>query len=491
MEFFNVIDWKTAESALKATFPLTASNPRATYNWDVGTITRGNNDEKKFEVPSHQWFDQTDRSGTWGVTVLSDCKNASDKPDDNTLRLTLLYTPGLGEGNGKDYADQTTQDWGHHEFVYGLAGHAGDWRQGRTDWQAYRLNQPLIAFEASRHPGALGRKFSLVHVGSGRVRVLALKKAEEGDEVILRLVEIDGKPAPDVRVAFAAPIVAAREVTGQEQPLRKATVTGGRLVTNLGAYQLRSFAVRLSPTAARAAAPRSRSVALPYDLSVASRDGAKALPGFDSTGRSLPAEMLPGEIVYSGVRFRLAPAQEGKPNAVVSRGQTIALPSGRFNRLYVLAASADGDQRASFRVGGTPVDTIVQDWGGYIGQWDNRTWNVREVPVTPRAGAPTPAPGAPPRTRTVLEHTGLTPGFIKRAPVAWFASHRHAADGANEPYAYAYLFAHSFALPANARSLTLPDNDRIRVLAVTVALESGDVHPVQPLSDTLERQLER
>ena len=160
-----------------------------------------------------------------------------------------------------------------------------------------------------------------------------------------------------------------------------------------------------------------------------------------------------------GVRFRLAPAQEGKPNAVVSRGQTIALPSGRFNRLYVLAASADGDQKASFRVGGTPVDTIVQDWGGYIGQWDNRTWNVREVPVTPRAGAPTPAPGAPPRTRTVLEHTGLTPGFIKRAPVAWFASHRHAADGANEPYAYAYLFAHSFALPANARSLTLPDND--------------------------------
>jgi hypothetical protein len=56
---------------------------------------RGNNDERKFEVPSHQWFDLTDRSGAFGVTILSDCKYGSDKPDDKTLRLTLLRTPGI------------------------------------------------------------------------------------------------------------------------------------------------------------------------------------------------------------------------------------------------------------------------------------------------------------------------------------------------------------------------------------------------------------
>ncbi len=89
---------------------------------------------------------------------------------------------------------------------------------------------------------------------------------------------------------------------------------------------------------------------------------------------------------------------------------------------------------------------------------------------------------------TVLEYTGhLTPGFIKRAPVAWFASHRHTADGANEPYAYSYLFAHSIDVPANARTLKLPDNDKIRILAVTAADEAGQVRPAQPLYDTLER----
>src|SRR5262249_9352335 len=41
VEFLNTIDWKAKEAALKAVFPLTAVNPEATYNWDVGTIRRG------------------------------------------------------------------------------------------------------------------------------------------------------------------------------------------------------------------------------------------------------------------------------------------------------------------------------------------------------------------------------------------------------------------------------------------------------------------
>ena len=196
LEFSNAIDWRTGSAALKAVFPLTAANPQATYNWDVGTIQRGNNDPKKYEVPSHQWFDLTDQSGAYGITVLSDCKYGSDKPDDNTLRLTLIYTPGLGGGNGKDYSDQTTQDWGHHEFIY---RHRRPLRRlasrNKRIGRRLRLNQPLIAFESPRHPGTLGRSFSLLRVSNSRVRVLALKKAEASDEIIVRLVEMSGKLA--------------------------------------------------------------------------------------------------------------------------------------------------------------------------------------------------------------------------------------------------------------------------------------------------------
>jgi len=489
VEFGNIIDWKTREAALKATFPLTASNSEATYNWDVGTIERGNNSERKFEVPSHQWFDLTDKSGAWGVTVLSDCKNASDKPDDNTLRLTLLYTPGLGEGNGRAYSDQTSQDWGHHEFSYGLAGHAGTWRTEQTDWQAYRLNQPLVAFEAPKHLGSLGKRLSLLSVNNSRVRVFALKKAEDGDEVIVRLVEVDGKPQESVRIAFPSPIIAGREVNGQEQAVGAATVSRGELEASFGPYELRTFAVRLALPATKLAKPRFVPVKLPYDRLVATSDGTKTTAGFDASGHSLPAEMLPNEISYAGIRFDLAPARDGKPNAVVAKGQKISLPPGRFNRLYVLAAS-EGDQKATFRVGERPIEVTVQDWSGYVGQWDNRLWTKREEPVPPPRvppGTTAPAPAGPPRMRTVLEYVGLTPGFIKRSHVAWFASHRHTSDGANEPYAYSYLFSYPLELPPNATHLTLPDNDKIRILALTASDETGQVRPVQPLYDTLER----
>jgi alpha-mannosidase len=487
VEFANVIDWKTEAAALKAVFPLTASNPEATYNWDVGTITRGDNDERKYEVPSHQWFDLTDRGGAYGVTVLSDCKYGSDKPDDRTLRLTLLYTPGLGAGNGWEYHDQTTQDWGHHEFVYGIASHAGDWRAAQTDWQAQRLNQPLMAFEATRHAGALGKSFSLLDVSNSRVRVLALKKAEESDEVVVRLVELDGKVEKNVRVHFAAPVTSARELTGQEQPFGAAKVSGGALLTDFGPYQLRTFALKLAPPRVTLRAPASVPVEMPYDLDAAGPHGEKSQAGFDSAGRSLPSEMLPRDILFGGARFRLAPGAGA--NALVARGQTLKLPKGNFRRLYLLAASADGDRRATFRVGARAYELSVEDWGGFVGQWDTRQWRAGERQVPPGASAETAARIREPEYRQdpYAEMTGIRPGFIKPAPVAWFASHRHDARGASEAYAYSYLFAYAIDLPPGATTLTLPDDEKIRVMAVTVSDEGVRVRLAQPLFDTIER----
>ena len=89
------------------------------------------------------------------------------------------------------------------------------------------------------------------------MRVLALKKAEQTDEVIVRLVELDGKPADDVRLSFAAPVIAAREVNGVEMPVGPATVANGELVTKLGMYQPRTFAVTLAPPPAKVAMPQS------------------------------------------------------------------------------------------------------------------------------------------------------------------------------------------------------------------------------------------
>jgi alpha-mannosidase len=464
VEFGNVIDWKTKESNLKATFPLTASNEMATYNWDIGTIQRPTAQPKKFEVPSHQWIDLTDAAGAYGATVLTDSKNGSDKPNDNTLRLTLIDTPGVAGG----YPDQATQDIGHHEFIYGFAGHSGGWRDAQTDWQAQRLNAPLFAFTTAKHDGALGRSFSLLKVSNPRIRVLAVKKAELSDEVIVRLVELDGKPQPDVKVSFAAPIAGAREVNGQEQPVGSATVADGALVASFTAYQPRTFALRLAAAPASVASVKSAPVALTYTVATASNDGDRTAAGFDGKGDALPAEMLPSQLQFNGVGFQLAPAKTGTANAIVAKGQKINLPSGLYNRVYLLAASANGDQQAVFEAGGAKTELNIEDWGGFIGQWDDRQWT-----------------GGDPAHDKWGQMTGLKPGFIKRADLAWYASHHHDAAGKNVDYSYSYLFGYAIDVPPGTRTIKLPSNENIRILAMSVANESPEVKPAHPLYDVL------
>jgi alpha-mannosidase len=508
VEFSDVIDWRTLSANVKAVFPLSATNPMATYNWEIGTVQRPTAFDRQFEVASHHWIDLTDKSGAYGTTILTGPKNGSDKRTDNTIRLTLFRTPGAPmPGPGGDFPDQLNQDWGHHEILYGLAGHVGDWRENQTDWQAYRLSTPLAAFTTGRHPGALGRSFSLVNIDNPHIRILALKKAEMSDEVVLRMVELDGNAAPGVKIKFAGPIASAREVNGQELPIGPAKVVDGVLETSFRAYQPRTFALRLGSAPAQIRAVESQPVELKYNLAAASNDDTKSVGGFDRKGDALPAEMLPKELNFNGVNFHLAPAATGKPDAVTAQGQAIQLPAGDFNKVYLLAASADGDQETVFKVGTHSAEITIENWGGFIGQWDTRLW--KPAPDSVMVGDPPHAvplrkdwavsanhatwndmtySGSPWWSpRYPEDYIGLAPGYIKPAALAWYASHHHTPDGLNQPYDYSYLFAYSMELPPHATVLVLPKNDNIRILAVTVARENPQVRPAQPLYDTLKR----
>lgn len=494
VEFGESIDWKDTAANLKAVFPLTASNPLATYNWEIGTVQRPNAATRQFEVASHHWIDLTNADGSFGTTLLTDVKNASDKRDDNTLRLTLVRTPGyLPTAKNHSYSDQANQDWGHHEIVFGITGHAAGWREAQTDWQAYRLSTPLIAFDTASHPGSLGREFSLVSVSNPRIRILALKKAELSDEVILRMEELDGKPIPHVTVKFAGAVSAAREVDGQELPVGSAHVVDGTLQTSFTAYQPRTFALKLGAAPAKLAAATSQAIPLSYDLAASSNDDTKTVGGFDAAGNALPAEMLPTELNFNGVAFNLAPAGTGKLNAVVAKGQKITLPAG-FGKVWILAASSAGDEAATFHVGAKAVPLTIESWSGFIGQWDTRIW--KPVPANIRQDWAVSANHEPWDLNSKgtqdwspkfpEDYVGMRTGFIKPADVAWFASHHHTAAGLNEPYEFSYLFAYPIDLTANDHTLTLPTNDKIRILAISVSKEGPEVKPAQPLYDMLQ-----
>jgi alpha-mannosidase len=249
--------------------------------------------------------------------------------------------------------------------------------------------------------------------------------------------------------------------------------------------------VKLAQPTVKLTPPQSIPISLPYDLAVANRDGERMKFGFDGEGFALPAEMLPRELAFAGVVFRLAPANGA--NAVVARGQEISVPVG-VRKLYVLASSAGGDQNVEFHVGSETENVTIQDWSGFIGQWDDRQWKQTEVRLQPR----TPPSDIPPDIAALLQRSrtrsdpygemvGITPGFIKRAPLAWFASHRHTPAGVNEAYAYSYLFAYTIHVLPHTRTLTLPNNDNVRILAITGSNERTGVTPAHALYDTLEK----
>jgi alpha-mannosidase len=85
------------------------------------------------------------------------------------------------------------------------------------------------------------------------------------------------------------------------------------------------------------------------------------------------------------------------------------------------------------------------------------------------------------------DYVGLNAGYIKPASLAWFASHHHTAAGLNEPYQYSYLFAYQIDAPTGTRTLTLPNDGNIRVLAISVADDHPSLKPASPLYDTLGR----
>ena len=478
VEVANAIDWNTRESNLKAVFPLTAHDQMATYNLGIGTVQRPNARPKKFEVLSHQWIDLTDASRAFGTTILTDCKNGSDKPNDNTIRLTLIRTPGTRGG----YHDQGTQDLGHHEFVFGIAGHAGDWRQAQTDWQGQRLNDPLIAFQTEKHAGNLGRS---VVAGQDQQSAHSHHGSEEGGTE-RRSCAASGGTRRQAAARCAHPFCrpdsfgARGERTGTAGwSCRSEGRQPGGIVHGVSAADVRD---RLDAPADHVAAVHSQPVSLQYDLAAASTDGSPVSGGFDGKGNALPAEMLPQTLHFEGVDFHLAPAQNGTPDALIANGQSIHLPPGQYNRAYILAAAIDGDQKADFQVGDRTTTLNIEDWGGFIGQWDDRQWQAGDVMAPAR-------PGRPARTEhdDYAEMTGIRPGYIKRASLAWYCSHHHDASGKNVAYSYSYLFGYSIDLPAGARTITLPNNEKVRILAISVAQENPAIHPARPLYDTLGR----
>lgn len=417
------INWGTRQTLLKVVFPLSVANPNATFDLGLGTIERPNSTSSLYEGPAQQWADLTGTNGDYGVTIMNDSRYGWDKPDNNTLRMTVLHTPAVGGS----YTYQADDGIGSHRLAFAVMGHAADWRGGGSPQAAARLNQPLQAFQTAAHTGPLGKSFGFLSCNNPNVMVKAIKKAENSNEIVVRLQELAGA-AQTAQLSFAAPIVTARQVTGAEEPVASLTPSGGALTVSLSRYQPMTLALTLGSPASLVAKPISTALSLPFNLDAISTDGNRTDGDFDS-GYTYPAELMPALIVRDGIAFQLGPTNNGADNALACAGQTISLPAG-YDCLYLLAAAASNDVSAAFTINGQTTNLTVRYFSGFIGQWN--------------------------------------PALLKKDEVGWVCTHRHTGAGANEAYRFCYLFKYRLDLPAGTDTLTLPNSPNLRLFAASL-----------------------
>ena len=449
----NKIDWQSKAVSLKAAFPTTVENEFATYGLNSAAVQRTTNNEVKFEVPGRKWIDITDRSNNYGVSILEDCKYGSDKPDNGTLRLTLMYTP-----KANSYVYQGTQDWGIHDFKYAIYAHVGDWVYANSPLEGEFFNNPLLAFETTKHDGSLGREISLMNISTPQVNAMALKKAEESDYYIVRLNEKYSYPVNNVSVGFPGKIIDAYEVNGQEQKIDNVDFSGGKLNFDMGKFAIRSFAVKFENPANMLKKPEISFVILPYDQDGFSFDTRRS-DGHIVNNLTIPAELIQDEISSEDIVFKMGNRADGEKNMLEAKGQKINLPSGNFNKLYLLA-SATEDTEGVLKAGSNKVNISFQNWTGYVGQHYGRELYFNDMKVA-----------------------AINPAFTKRDNIAWFASHRHTPE-ANDAYQYSYMYKYAVDLPNGTKSITLPQNSKIIIFAITLANEYKDeITPLQPLYD--------
>lgn len=447
IDFTNEVDWQSTNALLKAEFPLNLNNEVATYDLGVGSVQRGNNILTAYEVYAQYWADLTDANGSYGVSIMNDSKYGWDKPDNNTLRLTLLHTPKTK----KNYAYQDRQDFGHHTFTYSLVGHVGALDVVQTRENAELLNQRIKAFVVGKHRGELGKSYSLAFSDNRNVLIKALKKAESSDEYVVRVYEAAGKQAQKASIVFADNLVAAVEADGTEKTIGKATFSGNRLEVSVNPNSIKTYKVRFASN--KKVQTVAEPLPLVYDKKCFSWNEFKAAANFES-GYSYAAELIPAEMNVHGVPFKLETREE--LNGMACKGNVLKLSADcTYNRLYILAAAAsDKDVKGIFRVGKYVREVIVPSYTGFIGQWG---------------------------------HTGHTEGYLKDAEVAYVGTHRHSGEG-DQPYEFTYMFKFAIDLPEKATEVVLPDNKDIVIFAATLTdVAATSVCPASELFRTANK----
>jgi alpha-mannosidase len=200
-----ILDWREHARLLKLRFPTGLRDAVAAYEIPYGVVERPPNGE---EEPGQRWVDASGQlagAGTFGLAVLNDAKYGFDVID-GEIGVTAVRSPIYAHHEPAVPRPDTRyafQDQGIQRFTLGLLPHRGTWADATATREALVINQRPTVLLESFHDGPLAQTGSYLGLEPDHVVAGAVKLAEDGDDLVVRVVETAGRAAP-VRVRLPA-----------------------------------------------------------------------------------------------------------------------------------------------------------------------------------------------------------------------------------------------------------------------------------------------
>ncbi len=360
VEVYTEAEWRSKRHLAKEVFSFTAESPVATYDLGLGAIKRGNMNDKLFEVPAQKWADITDKDEKFGVSVISECKYGWDKFDNSTLRLTLMHTPYK---NYKIDSMQSMMELGLNRYSYAIYSHEGTVAHD-TQTEARNFVMPMASFIASKHEGEYS-EYSFASL-SGNAILRAMKKAENSDEIIVRIGEGEKKAQKDVTLSLNCDVASAREIYASEEHISDVKLNDGKLVFDLKPYEIKSFAIKVKSADNEnnyyTNIPLQGNI-VPFSIN------AKPTGKLPVINKSIPKEITPDVISSGGVDFQIS------EKAMLCGGQSLPL-SSNTKKVHLLIASLNGDKHVKINDYAYKINDIEEYYAG----WD--LYDFKEVAYT-------------------------------------------------------------------------------------------------------------
>ena len=216
--------WNEDDRRLSVEFEPVIAPSSATWEIPYGTMSRATAPETETArsdavFPGQRWADVS--AGGYGFSVLT-AAGREWEVRGGTIEL-LLSRAWMPTPADRQHSPLTVR--------FAIYPHAGDWIEAGTHRLAAEYEVPLVAGIELPHQGRLGKSFSFLSTDHASVGLEWIKRAEDGDAFVIRLVEWAGEET-EVEVSSACPKITARRANLLEDP-------GDRLPSNRGGFRIR------------------------------------------------------------------------------------------------------------------------------------------------------------------------------------------------------------------------------------------------------------